>query len=409
MNWIIIGIISLGVGVTLEITDVTFNFQQIPLVFSSISTGLAAIFALVFAIITVSIQITKRYNAIDLFFGKSTIILMLIFSVTIILPLLNLMLEIRLYPKLMISLFTFCILSLIPFLKNINSKLQFEVGLQNLKEEIFEVMDLGNDASTANKIRDLTLIGSKTIRQNLTDKTNLIIGSLSDMSVSAREKKLKVTTEVIGIGFINLICSTDKKKDDKIISDLLTELKYHFGYCIHEDIEYQYSIEKHQQLLEQLGIKFIDNEFNEKLIQQIMELYFSILESSHEHFYGIKKNSIIILGELCRESFKKKLTKSGEYSVLYLWYSSANMLNWYNKILNSSQRISKKPQRIFDILKTAINVLYEIENLIGTDEFDRLFNETKDYNTFTAWPGVFYWPSIKKFRTEYYEKYKLDD
>ncbi len=315
LYWIIIGIISIGIGFSLELIYVSHDINQIPLVFSSISTGLAAIFALVFAIITISVQMTKRYSAMDLFFTHSTVILMLIFSVTIILPLL--MIEIGFYsPKLINSLFIFCILSLIPFLKNISSKLKFEVGLQNLKEEICEAIDLNHDASAANKIKELSSLGLETLRENKIHRLNTVIQSLHDIilitiqemedidifnethNTSSKSFELIKTYDTIGEELINLISSATEKRDKKMLKDMLNE---YGSYVVHN--KNSYGIIRQQKLLKSVAIKFIKYKLDDELIKEIEILFYNILEGDSQ-FGFVREYSIQYTRELCEECLK---------------------------------------------------------------------------------------------------------
>ncbi|MDW7728291.1 MAG: hypothetical protein SCH70_14530 [Candidatus Methanoperedens sp.] len=256
--WVLIVISSFGVGFILKINRNYINhginqtIDQTPIVLSSISTSLAAILALIFAIIILSIQMTQKYTAIDVFFNRITKILMLIFSITIILPLL--MLETGYYfPEIMISLFTFCILSLYPFLKNINLKLKYEVGIQNLNEKISENFDSNLDAQTANKIKELSNLGQNALKDHQSDKTNTVIRSLNDFSILATEKKLISTIKAIETGVIKLICSAIDRKKVEMITDLFNILTYLI--YPHDD---RLVINKRQRMLKEVGIKIIE-------------------------------------------------------------------------------------------------------------------------------------------------------
>ena len=332
--WIVIGIISVLSGLSLSLIDVNSNINQIPLVFSSISTGLSAIFALVFAIITISVQMTKKYTAIDLFFTRSTVILMMIFSITIILPLLMLMIGFYL-PKLIATLFIFCILSVIPFLKNISSKLKFEVGLQNLKEDICEFIDLNYDASAANKIKELSSLGLATLKENKIDRLEVVIQSL-DYIVSTTVQKmedietfnetfnrthpntsksfeLNKTYDAIGEELISLISSASEKGNQKILEDMLQVYSF---YVVQYD---GYNITRQQKLLKSVGIKFCKHKLDDELIEEIVRLLYNILEGN-SGFGIVRKDSIRYIQELCEEYFKNNLKMPFENALVYLWY-----------------------------------------------------------------------------------------
>ena len=410
-HWIIPVIASVSIGLSLELFDVTFDLHQIPLVFSSMSTSLAAIFALVFAIITISVQMSKRYTAMDLFFTYSTMILMLIFSVTIILPLL--MLEIGYYfPKLMISLFTFCIFSLHPFLKDISSKLKFEIGLQNLKEEIAVAIDLNHDASAANKIRDFGLLGLITIKENKSDRLNIVIKSISDISwivieeiekihilnekkgTEVKSFELQKTYDAIGEELLSLISTTSEKKEN---SNVLEDLLNNYGFYIVQH-NHSYGIRKQQELLKNVGIKFIENKIDNESINKIYRFLFYILEDDFD-FGTISKNSIVYLNELGSKSYEENLKYSLKSSILYLWYSGAHIQNRFSKIQTESHtnhKLFKTLEYINDIRETTIEQLHLMEKLVGKIEFENFYINATNCDLL---PGLL--NDLKSFRTLY--------
>ncbi len=411
LYWIIIGIISIGIGFSLELIYVSHDINKIPLVFSSISTGLAAIFALVFAIITISVQMTKRYSAMDLFFTLSTVILMLIFSVTIILPLL--MIQIGFYfPKIIISLFTFCILSLIPFLKNISSKLKFEVGLQNLKEEICEAIDLNHDASAANKIKELSSLGIASLKENKIDRLKTVIQSLDDIisitvqemedidifnethPITSKSFELKKTYDAIGLELINLIYSSSEKRDRDILKDML---QVYGSYVVHHDSSYGITIQ--QKLLKNLGIKFIKYKFNDEFIEEIEKFLFDIIESNIEGFGLFRQYSIQYIRELAEESFKENLRIPFKKAVLYLWYSGAYAQQQSIEIFQEnpiSEASHNKTKYISNNLEFVAGQLYKIEELVGKSEFEKSFEEIYNYDKF---PGLL--EALTKYKSMY--------
>lgn len=388
--WALIIISSLGIGIILKRINFYIDptYDQTPLVLSSISTGLAAILALIFAIIILSIQITQKYTAIDVFFNRITVILMLIFSITIILPLL--MLEIGYYfPKIMISLFIFCIFSLYPFLKSINLKLKYEVGIQNLNEKISENFDLNYDASTANKIKELYNLGQHALKDNQGEKIDIVIKSLDDYSILATEKKLKSTIEAIETGIIELMLSAIEKKNVTMTEDLLGILTF----LIFPD-EDRRVINKRQLMLKNVGIKIIENKLDNKLVNSVAIKLFCIFESEN-YLFETKENCINYLSELYCKSYENKYTCTPNYIMIQLWYSCAYII-YLNKKIIKSREIPKASNEIYNLRYYAKEQLFKIEKRIGNPEFERLFKEAESYE---ALPG--YLEALKEFKLFY--------
>ena len=117
---------------------------------SSISQGLAAIFSLIFAITIFGAQMAKSYTFFDEIVDKWTIWLMIIFSVGIILPLIQIIAKYNLLSfdkvanlSLSVDLFlaTFCVLSIIPYSIRVNRIMKYEGGIANLIANVSEAID----------------------------------------------------------------------------------------------------------------------------------------------------------------------------------------------------------------------------------------------------------------------------
>nr|QNO49182.1 hypothetical protein CDCKMDEO_00027 [Methanosarcinales archaeon ANME-2c ERB4] len=168
-------------------------------ILSAISQGLAAILALVFTITLVVAQMTRRYTAMDkIIFRRETKFLMIFFGIGIIAPLL--VLEFGFWKwgvPLSIAIASFCVFSLLPFLKGVNSVLKYDIGIVNLDEEIMEAIELGRKPRLS-KIRELNEVGESAIKESREDVISLISRVLSRVGMKSAEKKLwYVTLQVV--------------------------------------------------------------------------------------------------------------------------------------------------------------------------------------------------------------------
>lgn len=143
---------------------------------SSISQALAAIFALVFTIIIMVTSMSENYSAMDKFFNKNTRILMIIFVIGIILPLFLLKFDINTLNSIMVQIYNvalsvsiglaaFCIVAIIPLLKNYNEIVKFDIGVYNLTDKLDEATKLENYPRAESAIYDLKDIGLDAIKE----------------------------------------------------------------------------------------------------------------------------------------------------------------------------------------------------------------------------------------------------
>lgn len=152
---------------------------------SAISQALAAIFALVFTVTLMAATMAKKYTAIDKFFNKETKYLMILFIVGIILPFLLLKIEPnndRIYNTLIsisIGLAAFCIAAIIPYLKNSNNILKFDIGVGNLIGELTESTISDNYSKASTIVDELLDIGESAIENKREDSLDRITYGIS--------------------------------------------------------------------------------------------------------------------------------------------------------------------------------------------------------------------------------------
>jgi len=139
---------------------------------------------------------TRRYTAMDkIIFRRETISLMIIFGIGIIAPLLVLRIGFWGWGVILsIVIASFCVFSLIPFLKGINDVLKYDIGIGNLNEEIMEAIDLGYEPKAKNKIMELNYIGRGAVKNFREDVAWAIIHTLSKIGKKSAEKGFEDAT-----------------------------------------------------------------------------------------------------------------------------------------------------------------------------------------------------------------------
>lgn len=181
---------------------------------SSISQGLAAIFTLMFAITIFCTQMINRYTSIDKIFDDKTICLMLIFSIGIILPLIQLVVNHNYIPfdkienlSLAFDVFlaSFCVLSIIPYSMKINTIVKYDGGTSNLAESASEAIDFGRETVASNNVSELIELGKMAVQYRYWDKAHRIIEKLKFLGVKAIDKEWR-DLGYFTIGGIKEIC-----------------------------------------------------------------------------------------------------------------------------------------------------------------------------------------------------------
>jgi hypothetical protein len=209
--WILCIIITLTVLVILYYaypnTDQDNNARYI---LSAIAQSLAAILALVFTITLIVAQMTRGYTAMDkIIFRRGTIFLMLVFGTGIILPLFALKFGwFCVGINSSIALAGFCVFSLLPFLKDINSVLKYDIGIANLDEEIMEAIELGYEPKAKNKIMELNKIGKDAVGEFREDAVRNILNQLSGIGKKSVGKRFEYATSLVvgGLREIGIGC-----------------------------------------------------------------------------------------------------------------------------------------------------------------------------------------------------------
>ena len=159
-------------------------------ILSAISQSLAALLALVFTITLVAAQMTRRYTAMDkIIFRSETICLMSAYGIGIILPVLMLKFGFW-YKGVIVSIFiaTFCVFSLFPFLRGVNTTLK-EIGIDNLVEETEEAIYSGFEAKAINRVIELGKIGEDMAKRRREESARRIVNGLVYIGTEALGNK----------------------------------------------------------------------------------------------------------------------------------------------------------------------------------------------------------------------------
>lgn len=213
--WIACGIIAFGVGgVTYYCLPLAEGDAPLYLL-SALSQGLAAIFTLIFAITIFAAQMMRKFTAMDKMIDKWTIVLMLIFTIGIILPLIqlktdkNLLLGLSLIRtadlsfSIDLAVATFCVLSIIPYLKKVNRTMKYEGGIPKLKEEASEATDSGHKETASHKINELAELGESAatdIHRSHELQTIKVIRELRNIGIGVAEKEWERQTKDVLVG-----------------------------------------------------------------------------------------------------------------------------------------------------------------------------------------------------------------
>lgn len=240
--WILCIIITIVLFAMLHCAYPNTDPENARYILSAISQGLAAILALVFTITLIAVQMTRRYTAMDQMFKSETVIFMLVFAIGIVLPLIILKMG-NDYVNGCIALATFCVLSLIPHLKEVNATLKYDIAPDNLREEAMNAIRIAHGTTAINKIEDLAqlgvsaaedmreketsniaellvFLGEKAAEQGMHGTTNRAVDSLSEVGKMAAKKKLEDAARKAVDGLISIGDESIKNKWKDVIKSI---------------------------------------------------------------------------------------------------------------------------------------------------------------------------------------------
>lgn len=316
---------------------------------SSISQGLAAIFALVFTITIFGAQMMQKFTALDRVIDGWTKGLMILFAIGILLPLLqlktdydalnlNLVDTANLSLAIDLSIATFCVLAVIPYLIRVNKTMKYEGGISKLSEELAMAVDSNHKATSLNRVSELLELGKSAADDVMENETIKIVKNLKDMGVEVTEKGWgDIAREIVyalkEIGLKNAdknldgatrevlealrkigIKAADKVADEKLVNDVIINAVVG---------------------LREIGIGAIDNDLSDGTVLDSTYGLYDIGSKGVEKKLGLfhsadliivpvieKENLIKVLLEIANKAYEKnekKFKNASENSMMYLW------------------------------------------------------------------------------------------
>ena len=145
-------------------------------------------------------------------------------------------------------------------------------------------------------------------------------------------------------------------------------------------------------MVKKLSMKFIENDFNEKHIIILERALFNNLEMRYKEDFS--EYSILYLKDMATESYHKSLINSYIYATTYLWLIGITAFCEMNKLkeninklyaekeLNEAEKIEDELKTVEKIRTSIVKQLFEIEKLVGSDEFENTFEKCKTVDIF---------------------------
>jgi hypothetical protein len=129
---------------TTDAQGITRENPQTLYLLSSIAQSLAAILALVFTLSLITLQLSSRYSQrlIAQFFNKFTIIYIIVFVISIFLPLWTIVEPYSYIVKISLSLAAVCLFLLIPYFLDLRERLSPEKMLQEFREKTMKIIHI---------------------------------------------------------------------------------------------------------------------------------------------------------------------------------------------------------------------------------------------------------------------------
>lgn len=291
---ILIVVIASIVGGSTYFFPLPTNRNDILYLLSSISQGLAAIFALVFAITIFGAQMTRNFAVLDKLIDSYTKTLMIIFSIGIISPLLILRIDVdilrmnsihtaNLSLAFVLSVATFCVLSIIPYSIRINKIIKYHSGIPKLNEEISEAIISFHEITASNRAIELMQLVDTALNDLSQQELLKIMGELRDIGKKFADRMWvnATLTYLAGMKSIGLRC-VEKKFDENVEYNSL-------NFIMGELSEANSPIKSILFTLQVIGIKAADNELlglNVPVAIQAIDGLSKIGESAIDHNLG---------------------------------------------------------------------------------------------------------------------------
>ena len=365
--------------------------------FSTTAAILSTVFTIIFVLLTLFIQVSDVYISADIFRSNETKNLMILYFVTIFLSLM--MLETTFQFPILVLILTFaCILSLYPFLCNISDKLAYEVGVLKLYDEIPSLISLKNESLARAKISSLAKICKRSIKDDRKYDFYNIMPFFQTCVTKAKQQKMVAVIERIGSEYSDILDyliinnqtnnnNNNNNNNNKftMFSLTLIQIDYYVANCF-EMVNYTFIYGQTCSLIN-TGTKMIKADFDDKHVDQIIESIVNII-------YSV---------QMKREMDKKKREVDGEPKIEYWEYNlESKILEYFGELATEIYNPKQEPSslttlviaffaigarscQLSDKLRlettltrvTVIEQLKNIENIIGSNNFEELFKEVK--------------------------------
>lgn len=294
--------------------------DSISYMLSALSQGLAAIFTLVFTLTIFGAQMMRNYTAMDRMIDNWTKILMVIFSIGIILPLvqlrtdkdllnLNLINTEKLILAIDLGVVTFCILAIIPYLIRVNRNMKFSGGVPKICGEAAEAIDSNLETSAINKIYELTELAKSSIDDGLIHETSNIIERIHNLGINVVSKEWEYATLVIlksmrEIGFEAINKKLDSNQISIVVEDTIIRVSNIGEIAIDKYLSSDTFSETYGSMIE-CSIKLLDKNYT--FIDRIIGNLFKKKEfSEYEDTVSLTLKKLIgLTNKACRNNAKK--------------------------------------------------------------------------------------------------------
>ncbi|HEY3362238.1 MAG TPA: hypothetical protein VGK06_10600 [Methanosarcina sp.] len=200
----------------------TANPDNVMYFLSSVSQGLAALFALVFTISIFGAQTMGRFTSLDKLMDKYTKAYMVLFTSGIIFPLIQL--KISMYvinlpfvgnvDLLAIDVFlaVFCVLGIIPYLLRVNRLIKYQAGVLQLEHEARDAINSRNEVITSDRIHELGELGRSALKEALPSEVMSVVTYIRRLGNLSIKNNLENSTKqaILELESLGLI-AMDKK------------------------------------------------------------------------------------------------------------------------------------------------------------------------------------------------------
>lgn len=356
--------------------------------FSTSAAIISTVFTIIFVLLTLFIQMSGEYTSADILKSTETKNLMRLYASTAIFSLMMLETTCQ-FPIVVFTLTSICIASVYPFLQSMNSKIVYDIGIQNFRRKIPQII-ASNDEYAYSEIKSLNKLSRSAIKDNklreLLHITTYFTQIIAYIIREDNQKKMPNAIAEIGFQYLDLLEYLTNKdvtieKRAQMIGLLLSQNKEYILNCSdiieHNDLKYQI------WTLKGIGIKMIKSDSNDgNLDSNINEIVYTIgicfdniykkrMENNgneNDEAINSRENDFVdkileFLEELTRESYKAKLKVSPCESVQTLWEIGAKLFQ-----LKTNTNFSSRN------LRNVVNQLNDVELLLKPKTFEGLFD-----------------------------------